>query len=148
MNNLDLIKTTEYIFSLDWDNDFSDEELDKLDETVETLISEYGWDNVYKEWCNYLHTKCDDDWSVINFARHYWDYAHDRYIPDPVHFIAYLYYKVDTSKNEDALDIFDSLATTLLENAGLLDMMQDSLYTAERDSRIQAEIAVIKASEK
>ena len=36
----------------------------------------------------------------------------------------------------------------LLENAGLLDMMQDSLYTAERDSRIQAEIAVIKASEK
>ena len=138
MNNLDLIKTTEYIFSLDWDNDFSDEELDKLDETVETLISEYGWDNVYKEWCNYLHTKCDDDWSVINFARHYWDYAHDRYIPDPVHFIAYLYYKVDTSKNEDALDIFDSLATTLLENAGLLDMMQDSLYTAERDSRIQA----------
>ena len=148
MNNLDLIKTTEYVFSLDWDNDFSDEELDKLDETVETLISEYGWDNVYKEWCNYLHTKCDDDWSVINFARHYWDYAHDRYIPDPVHFIAYLYYKVDTSKNEDALDIFDSLATTLLENAGLLDMMQDSLYTAERDSRIQAEIAVIKASEK
>lgn len=148
MNSLDLIKTTEYIFSLDWDNDFSDEELDKLDETVETLISEYGWDNVYKEWCNYLHTKCDDDWSVINFARHYWDYAHDRYIPDPVHFIAYLYYKVDTSKNEDALDIFDSLATTLLENAGLLDMMQNPLYTAERDSRIQAEIAVIKASEK
>ena len=145
--HLDLFDTTKYIFSLDWDTDFTDEELDELDEKVEGLISEHGWSKVYETWCDYLHNHCKDDWSVVNFASHYWDYAHDRYVPDPIHFIAYLYYRVDTSKNSRACEIFDSLATTILSNAGLLNVIDDPYYAAENDSRILAEIAVIKASE-
>ena len=146
-NTLDLKDTTKYIFSLDWDTDFTDEELDKLDAMVEQLIVENGWPKVYETWCDYLHTECKDDWSVVNFANHYWDYAHDRYVPDPIHFIAYLYYRVDTSKNSRACDIFDSLAITILPNAGLLDMMEEPNYAAETDPRILAEIAVIKSQE-
>lgn len=145
--HLDLFDTTKYIFSLDWETDFTDEELDKLDEMVEELISEHGWTSVYEAWCDFLHNQCEDDWSVVNFANHYWDYAHDRYVPDPIHFIAYLYYRVDTSKNSRACEIFDSLATTILPNAGLVNMMENPNYAAETDPRILAEIAIIKASE-
>ncbi len=145
--NIDLEKTTEYIFSLDWEKDFTDDELDNLNLLVENLIQKYGWPKVYETWCAYLHKKCNDDWSVVNFARHYWDYASERTIPDPVHFIAYLYYRVDTLSNDDAMQIFDSLATTILENAGLLNMVEQPLYTAERDPRIQDEIKRIKAAE-
>lgn len=145
--SLDLIKTTEYIFSLDWETDFTDEELDRLDEMVEDIISEYGWSKVYEAWCDYLHNHCKDDWSVVNFACHYWDYANDRYVPDPIHFIAYLYYRVDTSKNSRACEIFDSLATSILPNAGLVNMTDNPYYAAETDPRIQAEIAIIKSQE-
>ena len=145
IEKLDLIETTRYIFTLDWDTDFTDEELDKLDAMVEQLISENGWPKVYETWCAYLHNECKNDWSVVNFACHYWDYAHDRYVPDPIHFIAYLYYRVDTSKNSRACEIFDSLAITILPNAGLLDMMEEPNYAAEKDPRIQAEIALIKS---
>ncbi|SDA38992.1 hypothetical protein SAMN02910275_00152 [Butyrivibrio sp. INlla18] len=145
--DLDLKKTTEYIFSLDWDKDFTDKELDDLDQLVEDLITKYGWNDVYQAWCEYLHKNCKDDWSVVNFALHFFDYAHDRYIPDPVHFIAYLYYRVDTKTNSRAFDIFDSLAITILPNAGLLDMTEESNYAAETDPRIQSEIEAIRKQE-
>lgn len=146
-DSLELITTSEELLSKDYDLDFTDEELDEMNATVEALISKYGWDKVYNTWCDYLHTKCTNDWSVVNFAKHFWDYAHDRYIPDPIHFIAYLYYRVDTLKNDDAMQIFDSLAISIQERAGLINMIKDPLYTAERDPKIQAEIAAIKSQE-
>lgn len=146
-NHYTVEQMTEYLFSLDWDNDFTDDELEQLETMVNDTIAEYSWPTVYSAWCEYLHTKCNDDWSVVNFARHYWDYAHERYIPDPIHFIAYLYYQVDTKTNDDAMQIFDSLSIAILENAGLLDMMKEPLYTAERDPRIQAEIEAISSQQ-
>ena len=146
-NKLDLQKTSEYILSQDAMKDYSDEEILQLEATVEQLISEYSWPKVYEVWINYLHTKCKSDEAVINFAQNFFDYAHERHIPDPIHFIAYLYYRVDAHKNELAFDIFDSLAITILPNAGLVDIVQNPGYAAEADPRIQAEIAVIKAQE-
>lgn len=144
---LDLQKISEYILSQDATRDYTDEEIIELEALVENLISQFTWPKVYETWIEYLHTKCKTDAAVVNFAQNYFDYARDRHIPDPVHFIAYLHYRVNTLENEDAMQIFDSLAISVLENAGLLDMMQTPLYTAERDPRIQAEIAVIKSQE-
>jgi len=144
---LDLKKTSEYILSQDATRDYTDEEILELEATVDKLISKFTWPRVYETWIEYLHTKCKTDADVVNFAQNYFDYAHDRHIPDPIHFIAYLHYRVNTLENDDAMQIFDSLAIAVLENAGLLDMMQTPLYTAERDPRIQAEIAIIKSQE-
>ncbi|MDO4197570.1 MAG: hypothetical protein Q4D13_01105 [Erysipelotrichaceae bacterium] len=144
---MNLEETTRYIFSLDWDNNFTDEELDNLENLVEETIDENGWQKVYESWCAYLHNECKDEWSVVNFALHYWDYAHDRYIPDPVHFIAYLYYRVDTSKNERACEIFDSLSVQLLSDAGLINAIDDPCYAAENDPNILSEIEEIKKTE-
>ncbi len=146
-DTLDLQKTSEYILSQDATRDYTDEEIIELEETVNKLITQYTWPKVYETWIEYLHTKCKTDADVVNFAQNYFDYARDRHISDPIHFIAYLHYRVNTLENDDAMQIFDSLAISVLENAGLLDMMQNPLYTAERDPRIQAEIGIIKAQE-
>ncbi len=146
-DTLDLQKTSGYILSQDATRDYTDEEIIELEETVDKLITQYTWPKVYETWIEYLHTKCKTDADVVNFAQNYFDYARDRHIPDPIHFIAYLHYRVNTLENDDAMQIFDSLAISVLENAGLLDMMQNPLYTAERDPRIQAEIGIIKAQE-
>lgn len=142
---LDLQKTSEYILSQDAMRDYSDEEIIELEALVEKLISQHTWPKVYEAWMEYLHTKCKTDEEVINFAQNYFDYAREMHIPDPIHFIAYLYYRVDAHKNSYAFDIFDSLAITLLPNAGLVDIMDTPNYAAEADPRIQAEIALIKA---
>ena len=145
--DLDLQKTSEYILSQDATRDYSDEEIIELETTVNKLIAKYTWPVVLDEWIKYLHTKCKTEAEVVTFAQNFFDYARDRYIPDPIHFVAYLHYRVNTLENDDAMQIFDSLAISVLENAGLLDMMQTPLYTAEMDPRIQAEIAVIKSLE-
>ncbi len=144
---LDLQKTSEYILSQDAMRDFSDEEIVELDNMFKKLISQYSWPKVYEVWTEYLHTKCKTDEEVINFAQNYFDYARDMHIPDPIHFISYLYYRVDTQKNSYAFDIFDSLAITILPNAGLVDIINDPNYAAESDPRIQAEITLIKHQE-
>ena len=144
---LDLQETTAYIFSQDATRDYSDEEILELEALVDRLISEYSWPTVYEAWREYLHTKCTTDTDVINFAQNYFDYAKDRHIPDPIQFIAYLYYRVDAHENASAFDIFDSLAITILPNAGLVDMMNDSCYAAETDPRIQKEIARLRKLE-
>ena len=147
-DELDLVKTSEYLLSQDAARDYSDEEIIKLNTLFDALISNYSWPKVYEVWVDYLHTKCKTDEEVINFARNYYDYAHELYIPDALHFISYLHYRVNTHENDDAMQIFDSLAITVLEVSGDVDMMKDPLYTAERDPRIQAEIEKIREQEK
>ena len=144
---LDLQKTSEYLLSQDATRDYTDDEIIELESTFDKLVSQFTWPKVYEKWVEYLHNNCKTADEVVNFAQNYFDYARDLHIPDPIHFIAYLHYRVNTLENDDAMQIFDSLAITLLENAGLLDMMQTPLYTAELDPRIQAEIAVIKSQE-
>ncbi|MBQ8280092.1 MAG: hypothetical protein IJZ23_09655 [Roseburia sp.] len=143
-----IIKITEELFALDpLDDSISDEILDANDEKAEELISKYPWLDIYEVWMEYLHTKCPTPEDVIKFANNFFGYyGHEQYIPDPIHFIAYLYYRVDTNVYPDAFTILDSLAITVLQNAGLVDMMTQPNYSAETDSRIQAEIAIIRAN--
>ena len=144
----DLIQKSEYLLSQDSMKEYTDEEILKLDSMVDELIAKYGWEEVYKTWIDYLHTECKTDQEVVNFARNFFDYASDRYIPDPIHFMAYLYYRVDTQTNPLAFDIFDSLAITILPNAGLINNNEIDSYSAEADPRIQVEIEKIKKKEK
>lgn len=137
---LDLKETSKYLLSLDPDFDYTDDELDQQDSLAEQLINDYSWPVVYHEWCNYLYNCCPTDTDVIRFAHNFWDYGGERPIPDPIRFIAYLYYRVDVRSNTDAFDIFDSLAISILPRAGLVNMIEEPCYAAESDPRIQAEI--------
>ena len=139
--NLDLKETSKLLLTLDPDFDYSNEELDQFEELAEELINQYGWSTVYKEWSRFLHEECPTDKDVVWFALNFSSFAPDIALPDPLQFIAYLYYRVDTTKNSRAFDIFDSLAITVLPNAGLVNMMEQPCYAAEADPRIQAEIA-------
>ena len=139
--NIDLKETSRYLLTLDPDYDYSNEELDRDIDIADALIKKYGWPTVYKEWSRFLHEECPTDKDVIWFAHNYSSYALDTVLPDPLQFIAYLYYRVDTGKNQDAARIFDSLAITVLPTAGLVDLIEDPYYAAENDPRIQAEIA-------
>ena len=143
--NLDLEETTKRLMSLDPEADYTDEELEQYDDLSDELIRQYSWPEVYKTWSNYLYTQCPDEQDVIWFAHNFFAYSPDSSIPDPVHFTAYLYYRVDTSLNEDAYQIFDSVAIKVLENSGVINMMNTPLWTAETDPRIQAEISVLKS---
>ena len=138
---LDLKETSKFLLTLDPNYDYSSEELDHFEDLAEELISQYGWPTMYKEWSRFLHEECPTDDDVVRFALNYSSYSHDTVLPDPLQFIAYLYYLVDTTKNSTAFDIFDSLAITVLPTAGLVNMMEQPCYAAENDPHIQAEIA-------
>lgn len=144
---IDLKETSRYLLTLDPDYDYSDTELDQFEDLANGLIKQYGWSTVYKEWSRFLHEECPTDQDVVWFALNFSSYAPDIALPDPLQFIAYLYYRVDTTKNSRAFDIFDSLAITVLPNAGLVNMMEQPCYAAESDPRIQAEIANWKRTE-
>ena len=148
MDNKEYIKKiTEELFSIDpLDETVSAEILDKNDELAEELLSNYNWTDIYDIWMEYLHTQCSTTEDVIKFANNFWGYnGQEQYIPDPIHFIAYLYYRVDTQKYPEAFTILDSLAITILPNAGLVDMIANPNYSPETDTRIQAEIAIFHA---
>lgn len=147
MNKKEYIKQiTEELFAIDpLDESISDEILDKNDEIAEELIAQHNWSDIYEIWMEYLHTKCPTPEDVIKFANNFWSYnGQEQYIPDPIHFIAYLYYRVDTQKYPDGFTILDSLAITILPNAGLVDMVANPNYSPDLDSRIQAEIAILR----
>lgn len=137
----ELRETSKFLLTIDPDYDYSDAELDHFEDLAEALINQYGWSTVYKEWTRFLHEECPTDKDVVWFALNFSSYAPDIALPDPLQFIAYFYYRVDTTKNSRAFDIFDSLAITVLPNAGLVNMMEQPCYAAETDPRIQAEIA-------
>ncbi len=147
-NKLNLKETSEYLLSLDPNYDYSNEELDHLDDLATELLSQYSWSDVYTEWSDYLYNRCPTDEDVIRFAHNFFDYSNDNVVPDPLQFIAYLYYRVDVTKNRDAFDIFDSLAITVLPNAGLLGPYDLDYYAAESDPRILKEIEKWRIHEK
>ena len=145
--SINLKEVSKKLLSLDPYYDYSNAELDELDNLAQTLITQYTWPVVYQEWSHYLYTKCPTDEDVVRFAHNYFDYGYDKPIPDPLQFIAYFYYRVNVLDNQDAFDIFDSLAIKVLPAAGLVDLIEEPLYAAETDPRIQAEIENWKQKE-
>lgn len=128
-------------FADDFDNDDSYEHL----EIAEAQIKEYGWDDVFASWFDYLNKQCHDPEDVINFANLFVYYGGTDYpIRTPYDFLAVLYARVNMDKYwEKAGDVFDSLATSVLEKSGEIDLIDDPYYQVLDDPKLKKAIVAI-----
>ena len=151
MKNCEWHGKIEYLFSRYWDKDLSEKDQDKLEQDANDLVKEYGWNEVYSNAMNYLHTKCLTPESVVNFASNYRTYGwYENPIPDPHKFLAYFYYITDyETQKYDPMDILDSLATTILPKASFSEanLVLNTQYMPENDPKIKYEVDLLKASE-
>lgn len=152
MGSTQLKEKIMYLFDRYWDEDLQDEEIDKLEQDAEDLVTEFGWPEVYKAVVDYLHSMCRTPESVVNFACNYWNYGwYENPIPDPHRFLGYLYYRVNYETTKyDPIDILDSLATTILPKAGYSEanLFLNTQYMPENDPKIKEEVDRFKAEEK
>ena len=151
MENTKLTEMINYLFSRYWDEDLSDDEIDKLEQDADDLVAEFGWPDVYNAAVNYLHTECLTPESVINFASNYWNYGwYENPIPDPHRFLGYFYYRVNyETEKYDVMDILDSLATTILPKAGFpeANLVLNTQYMPESDPKIRDEVGRFRSTE-
>ena len=130
---------TDYLLGCSFTDDSFDPEdhEDHLQASWE-LFDNYSWEDIYPVWRQYLHTNCTTPADVINFVNLYIYYdAADKPVDDPIAFISYLYFKVDMDKYwDEAGDMFDGLAISVLSAAGLVDVMQNPYYNPLEDERI------------
>ncbi len=112
------------------------------------LFENHSWEDIYPVWMRHLHTKCLTPADVINFVNFYIYYeAVDLKIPDPLDFISYLYYRVDMDKYwDEAGELFEGLAISILSKHGLINMMENPYYDPTKDERILSRIASLKNS--
>ena len=141
---------SKYLLNCDFfSDDFDPEGKEEHLKAAEKFFADYPWNDIYKEWSRYLHEECKTPESVINFANLYMYYdGTSNFIPDPVAFVGYLYYKVDMDKYWDiAGETFDSLSCQIMTKAGLANLIQDPFYKPKDDPRVLAEIKKYKGQE-
>ena len=140
-----------FLFTRYWDEELTEEQEDDLYRQTSEAIHRYGWPKVYEASFKYLTEKCTTPESVVNFAHLYFEFDwYKKVIPSPHRFLAYFYFRVDCNPSKyDAIDIFDTLATSILPICGYqeADLMVDPRYTPELDPKIIAEIEEWKKSE-
>lgn len=74
------------------DDPTSDELYYSLIEKAHSSIDIYGWPTVFESWNTYMHKYCHTVKEALNFATWFEIYGGQNYkIPDPYHFLAYLY---------------------------------------------------------
>ena len=110
---------------------------DHLKESLE-LFEHYTWAEVFPVWFRHLREKCLTASDVINFANLYVYYdAGRRPVPCPIEFIGFLYSKVDMDVCwDEAGDLFDGLAISVLSNSGCRNFEEDPYYSPLKDERI------------
>ncbi|MBQ3682329.1 MAG: hypothetical protein II922_04530 [Succinimonas sp.] len=128
----------------------SKEQRKETREKVKQQISEFGWENTFESWKNYLFTECKTPESAINFANLFWSYGgHDYTVIEPYKFLGYFYYRIDfDAEKYDELGILDSLAIDLLPKAGYsyADRLINDDYIPELDPKIIAQVEIYKSS--
>lgn len=138
---MELLQTVKYLFDRDCEEEMTEDEEDVLQKVADDLVAEYGWNNVFSEADKYLRQFCISPEAVINFAVLFWDYGwYENPIPDPYHFLAYFYYRIDWQTGTyDVRDILDSLCISILPKAGFqdADLSVNPRYMPENDSRLQ-----------
>ena len=91
---------TEYLFNRDYDEELTDEEDEALWDVAKQQIKDFGWENTFESWKEYLFSKCITPESVVNFANLFWCYCLGEYvIADPYNFLGYMYYRIDMNPN-------------------------------------------------
>jgi hypothetical protein len=143
MNEESIKDITEYLYNIDFWSDEYDASEEKRCKTVEQLMKDYPWNDIFNEWNLYLHTKCPTSDDVINFMNLFFAYeGYKQIIPDPIDFAAYIYYRLgDRIKESEAQTMADSIVIPILQHAGLLSQY-DTCCAPESDPRI---IAAVKA---
>jgi len=130
---------TDYLFHCNFtDESFDPEDHEDHLKASWELFDNYVWNEIYPVWTQYLHTHCATAEEVINFANLFVYYeAAEKPVPDSIEFISYLYYRVDMDKYwDEAGDLFDSIATSVLSKSGLISLMDDPYYSPLKDERI------------
>ena len=144
MNDETLTTETNYLFGRNWEDDLSEEELDEYISRAESLITKYGWPEVFNAWNDYLHTKCPTPESVVNFATLFWNYGgEERPIPEPHKFLGYMLFRIDCDiLAYDNGDIIEAIATEILPKAGFTeaDLFLHPYYAVDKDPNILAEV--------
>lgn len=140
---------TDYLLNCHFTDDSFDPEdhEDHLKASWE-LFEHYTWEDIYPVWIQHLHLKCPTPADVINFVNLYIYYeATDLKIPAPLDFVSYLYYRVDMNKYwDEAGELFEGLAISILSKHGLINMMKNPYYDPTKDERILNRIAALKNS--
>ncbi len=130
---------TEYLFNCCFaDDSFDPEGHEEHLETSWELFDKFSWDDIYPVLMHHLHSKCPTPADVINFVNLYFYYGIvDRPIADPIEFISYLYYMVDMDIFwDDAGELFDGLAISILTKCRLMNVMENPYYSPLKDDRI------------
>ena len=68
----DIDEFTQYLFNRSYSDNLTDDQEDELLDQVDAQISEFGWNDTFTSWNNYLQSKCMTPESVINFANLFW----------------------------------------------------------------------------
>ena len=149
MKHNDINSTILFLFNRYWDDDLTEEQETELDNEAESAINTYGWNTVFAAANSYLRDNCKSPESVINFAHHYWIYGwYKKDIPNPYDFLSYFYHILDFKTTEyDDMDILNSLATTMLPQAGYSNANTyiHTDYMPEFDERMIAEARKFKS---
>ncbi|MCD8294644.1 MAG: hypothetical protein LUE27_05350 [Clostridia bacterium] len=145
----ELEQITEEIFPLRDYDARSDDEHFLAEQKGKTCIDKYGWEAVFPVWRDYLYNKCttrDDVYGFICVLDSLTFFDFDRmtssfgyHIENPYGFLGYIYYRLGTPIDGQAMCIMDVLSPEILiHSAGRkdLDTMYNSRYIPEKDPLI------------
>lgn len=140
MSSQELSIGIEYLFNRPWDEDLTEAEEEVLEEKAEALVSEYGWDAVYRTFTDYLYSNCSKPEDAINAACCFWNYHwENRIVPTPYVLLSYFYYRINLDEQKyDSQGILDSLAIEILPKAGVskADLVQNPYYSPVLDDEL------------
>ncbi len=125
------------LFSIDFQSDYSDDEVDRLLEIAKQLIAEYGDQFVFDEWFKYLKNSINGRRDAWNFMIAFYNFdGHCLKASDPYPFLGLLLNRLElsldsdpTSKDEEMMfETYDSIYIELLIKAGIVK--QDEYFDA------------------
>ena len=132
------------LFSVDFQSDFSEDEVYRLSLIADELIKQYGDQIVFDEWFQYLSESINGRYPAWNFMDAFFNFGgHDFKVKDPYPFLGLLFNRLglsldaEPSKGDEEMmfDTFDSIYVSLLINSGIIkddDYCYVNLYSDKR----------------
>lgn len=132
------------LFSVDFQSDFSEDEVYRLSTIAKDLVKQYGDQTVFDEWFQYLSESVNGRYSAWNFMNAFFNFGgHDLKVKDPYPFLGLLFVKLGLSlesepsneEEETIFDTFDSIYVSLLINSGIIkkdDYFDVNLFNDDR----------------
>ena len=136
---MELGKIINDLFSIQYRELDDEKEEERLENLAQKVVDKYGWNMVFEEANNLLHTKCKTPESVVNFSNLYYLYNwHEYAVPDPYSFLAYIYYIIDFDRIKYNADILDTIVSGMLPASGYEygSLFTNNWYTPEKDPRL------------